>query len=99
METGRTRPSSPFGLTYAIVSSIARREAEMVFAIWNLSCGAGFRIRLPSTALELWEAGVVQQFRRWVPRRAGDNEAFTISAPSSSVSWPAALPAEPDGLT
>jgi Mg2+ and Co2+ transporter CorA len=30
METGRLHPTSPFGLTYAIVSSIARREAEMV---------------------------------------------------------------------
>jgi Mg2+ and Co2+ transporter CorA len=30
METGRLHPSSSFGLTYAIVSSIARREAEMV---------------------------------------------------------------------
>jgi magnesium transporter len=30
MEAGRLRPTSPFGLTYAIVSSIARREAEMV---------------------------------------------------------------------
>ena len=27
---GRLHPTSPFGLTYAIVSSIARREAEMV---------------------------------------------------------------------
>jgi magnesium transporter len=33
METGRLRPTSPFGLTYAIVSSIARREAEMVAEI------------------------------------------------------------------
>jgi magnesium transporter len=30
MEAGRLHPTSPFGLTYAIVSSIARREAEMV---------------------------------------------------------------------
>src|SRR5215217_5836415 len=30
MEAARLRPTSPFGLTYAIVSSIARREAEMV---------------------------------------------------------------------
>jgi magnesium transporter len=30
IEAGRLHPTSPFGLTYAIVSSIARREAEMV---------------------------------------------------------------------
>ena len=30
MEAGRLQPTSSFGLTYAIVSSIARREAEMV---------------------------------------------------------------------
>src|SRR4249919_2029860 len=30
MAGGRLHPTSPFGLTYAIVSSIARREAEMV---------------------------------------------------------------------
>ena len=30
MESGRLHPTSPFGLMYAIVSSIARREAEMV---------------------------------------------------------------------
>jgi Mg2+ and Co2+ transporter CorA len=30
MESGRLHPTSPIGLTYAIVSSIARREAEMV---------------------------------------------------------------------
>jgi magnesium transporter len=30
LESGRLHPTSPFGLTYAIVSSIARREAEMV---------------------------------------------------------------------
>ena len=30
MADGRLHPTSPFGLTYAIVSSIARREAEMV---------------------------------------------------------------------
>jgi magnesium transporter len=30
MESGRLHPTSPFGLTYAIVSSIARREADMV---------------------------------------------------------------------
>ena len=29
MELGRLRPSSPFGLTYAIVSAIARREAAL----------------------------------------------------------------------
>jgi magnesium transporter len=29
LERGRLRPSSPFGLTYAIVSLIARREAEL----------------------------------------------------------------------
>ena len=30
MATGRLQPTSPFGLTYAIVSSIARREAALV---------------------------------------------------------------------
>jgi magnesium transporter len=30
IDAGRLHPTSPFGLTYAIVSSIARREAEMV---------------------------------------------------------------------
>jgi magnesium transporter len=30
MERGRLKPTSPFGLTYAIVSSIARREAALV---------------------------------------------------------------------
>ena len=30
LDSGRLHPTSPFGLTYAIVSSIARREAEMV---------------------------------------------------------------------
>jgi magnesium transporter len=30
IDSGRLHPTSPFGLTYAIVSSIARREAEMV---------------------------------------------------------------------
>ena len=30
LESGRLHATSPFGLTYAIVSSIARREAEMV---------------------------------------------------------------------
>jgi Mg2+ and Co2+ transporter CorA len=30
LESGRLHPTSPFGLTYAIVSSIARREADMV---------------------------------------------------------------------
>jgi magnesium transporter len=30
LDGGRLHPTSPFGLTYAIVSSIARREAEMV---------------------------------------------------------------------
>jgi magnesium transporter len=30
MDAGRLHPTSPFGLTYAIVSSIARREAQMV---------------------------------------------------------------------
>src|SRR4249920_3789299 len=30
MDSGRLHPTSPFGLTYAIVSSIARREADMV---------------------------------------------------------------------
>ncbi|HEY6686366.1 MAG TPA: magnesium transporter CorA family protein [Propionibacteriaceae bacterium] len=33
LDTGRLHPTSPFGLTYAIVSSIARREAEMVAEI------------------------------------------------------------------
>jgi magnesium transporter len=33
MENGRLHPTSPFGLTYAIVSSIARRESEMVAEI------------------------------------------------------------------
>jgi magnesium transporter len=33
MDSGRLHPASPFGLTYAIVSSIARREAEMVAEI------------------------------------------------------------------
>jgi magnesium transporter len=33
MESGRLHPTSPFGLTYAIVSSVARREAEMVAEI------------------------------------------------------------------
>jgi magnesium transporter len=33
MESGRLHPTSTFGLTYAIVSSIARREAEMVAGI------------------------------------------------------------------
>jgi magnesium transporter len=33
MESGRLRPTSPFGLTYAIVSSIARRESQMVAEI------------------------------------------------------------------
>jgi magnesium transporter len=33
LESGRLRPTSPFGLTYAIVSSIARREADMVAEI------------------------------------------------------------------
>ena len=33
MESGRLTTTSPFGLTYAIVSSIARREAEMVAEI------------------------------------------------------------------
>ncbi len=33
MESGRLHATSPFGLTYAIVSSIARREAEMVAEI------------------------------------------------------------------
>ncbi len=33
MESGRLRPTSPFALTYAIVSTIARREAEMVAEI------------------------------------------------------------------
>ena len=30
IESGRLRPTSPFGLSYAIVSSIARRESQMV---------------------------------------------------------------------
>lgn len=30
LEAGRLRPTSPFGLTYAIVSTIARREAALV---------------------------------------------------------------------
>ena len=29
-QQGRLRPTSPFGLTYAIVSTIARREAALV---------------------------------------------------------------------
>jgi Mg2+ and Co2+ transporter CorA len=33
MESGRLHPTSPFALTYAIVSSVARREAEMVAEI------------------------------------------------------------------
>jgi len=33
MDSGRLHPTSPFGLTYAILSSIARREAEMVAEI------------------------------------------------------------------
>jgi Mg2+ and Co2+ transporter CorA len=33
MDSGRLHPASPFGLTYAIVSSIARRESEMVAEI------------------------------------------------------------------
>jgi magnesium transporter len=33
MDSGRLHPTSPFGLTYAIVSSIARREADMVAEI------------------------------------------------------------------
>ena len=33
MESGRLRPASPFALTYAIVSTIARLEAEMVAEI------------------------------------------------------------------
>jgi Mg2+ and Co2+ transporter CorA len=33
LDGGRLHPTSPFGLTYAIVSSIARREAEMVAEI------------------------------------------------------------------
>ena len=33
LESGRLHPTSPFGLTYAIVSSLARREAEMVAEI------------------------------------------------------------------
>jgi magnesium transporter len=30
LASGRLRPTSPFGLSYAIVSSIARRESHMV---------------------------------------------------------------------
>jgi Mg2+ and Co2+ transporter CorA len=33
MDSGRLHPTSPFGLTYAIGSSITRREAEMVAEI------------------------------------------------------------------
>jgi magnesium transporter len=33
MENGRLKPASPFGLTYAIVSSIARRESALVAEI------------------------------------------------------------------
>jgi magnesium transporter len=33
IDAGRLHPTSPFGLTYAIVSSIARRESEMVAEI------------------------------------------------------------------
>ncbi len=33
MEAGRLRPTSPFGLTYAIISTIARRESDMVAEI------------------------------------------------------------------
>jgi magnesium transporter len=33
IDAGRLRPTSPFGLTYAIVSSIARRESELVAEI------------------------------------------------------------------
>jgi Mg2+ and Co2+ transporter CorA len=33
LESGRLRPTSPFALSYAIVSAIARREAEMVAEI------------------------------------------------------------------
>jgi magnesium transporter len=33
MDSGRLQPASPFGLTYAIVSSIARKEADMVAEI------------------------------------------------------------------
>jgi magnesium transporter len=33
MDSGRLHPTSPFGLTYAIVSSIAHREADMVAEI------------------------------------------------------------------
>ncbi len=33
LESGRLHATSPFGLTYAIVSSIARREADMVAEI------------------------------------------------------------------
>src|SRR5687767_1031474 len=33
MDSGRLHPTSPFGLTYAIVSSIVRRESEMVAEI------------------------------------------------------------------
>ena len=33
MDSGRLHPASPFGLSYAIVSSIARKEADMVAEI------------------------------------------------------------------
>jgi magnesium transporter len=33
LKSGRLHPTSPFGLTYAIVSSLARREAQMVAEI------------------------------------------------------------------
>jgi magnesium transporter len=33
LDAGRLRPTSPFGLTYAIVSAVARRESEMVAEI------------------------------------------------------------------
>src|SRR6188472_58311 len=33
MDSGRLHPTSPFGLSYAIVSSIARKEADMVAEI------------------------------------------------------------------
>ena len=33
LESGRLRPTSPFGLSYAIVSTLTRREAEMVAEI------------------------------------------------------------------
>ena len=33
MESGRLHRTSPFGLTYAIVSSIGRREADMVAGV------------------------------------------------------------------